>query len=195
MCLTIPQNSYDAFMSKYYPEMYELACKMQQEWNEIKQGCAESISTQGVKPNKLNKLYKQLKSVCEKPVCMTVNGQLKNNMCHQNSQFVEGIWGFERKAGYNVCACPCGAYMSFELHSVNKDANGKLVDFTTDYDGEKQKWYLPFKCKTNSQELLEHGLDECGHIGLEKCRCGGGWNVQTNELDVGKLEKTLRSVV
>ena len=82
---------------------------------------------------------------------------------------------------------------------MNKDKSGKFVDFTTDFAGEKQKWFLPFKCKTCADVLhAEHGII-CCHIGTNKCRCGGGLRLAHflglgDELDVDKLVKTLSSI-
>ena len=98
---TLPKNIYEAFMKQKHPRVYEETRCQQKVWDKTMAG-RSSVSTEGVKPNKLNKLYKQLKSVCEKPVCVTIDEQLLSCACYQNTEFVEMLFGWKCQAGFNI---------------------------------------------------------------------------------------------
>jgi hypothetical protein len=91
-----------------------------------------------------------------------------------------------------------------ELHCVNKTDKNEYVDYTTDFNGEKYKWFLPFESqRLSSDELVNVFKLHFGHIqseyikaqyfgfGLPKCRCCAQNHVADDK--VFKTIKTLTS--
>lgn len=71
------------------------------------------------------------------------------NNCHYNSSKLCQIANKKDKklrhlVGYNFHSCPCGRFYSMEIHSVVQDiATGEMMDFTEDFAGETEKWFIP----------------------------------------------------
>ncbi len=73
--------------------------------------------------------------------------------CHSNSAILQHILGddWEIVLGYNICFCPCGTYISAEIHSVVRHKPTKeFVDFTKDYDGLTHKPFYPLQSVLDS---------------------------------------------
>ena len=79
-----------------------------------------------------------------------------NNHCHHNAKFYsQHLKDCEAVFGYNVFACKCGKRIECEAHSVNK-VKGEYIDFTEDYDGETNKWFIPIN--TNGQTISNDAI-------------------------------------
>jgi len=100
-----------------------------------------------------------------------------NNICHRNAVVLSGD-GFYPRIGYNLFACPCGKQISFELHSLNKK-DGELYDFTKDFNGETEKWFLEVDTNSNSKGFVEVWGKEPMYIDLG-CKCKVCWNYNGN---------------
>lgn len=113
-----------------------------------------------------------------------------NNICHKNAEILSGD-GFCARIGYNMFACPCGKRLSFELHSLNKK-DGKLYDFTRDFNDETEKWFLEIDTDTNPHSFVSVWGKNSKHIDLG-CRCGICWeNVrQTDMMHIDMLTKMI----
>lgn len=95
-----------------------------------------------------------------------------NNHCHDNAEyFCEN--GFNSRTGFNVFACPCGKYFTFERHSVS-EKDGKLYDFTKDMDEEQEKWFLEVKTRHTFRELMSVFSRENILMNLG-CKCRIEW--------------------
>ena len=95
-------------------------------------------------------------------------------MCHQNaSVFEDEKEGITKTIGFNITACPCGKYISYELHSVNK-INGELYDFTKDFADETEKYFLDFECDKTPQQF-KYLVGDMFHTN-EGCKCKVSWN-------------------
>ena len=73
--------------------------------------------------------------------------------CHSNSAILQHILGddWEIVLGYNITFCPCGTYISAEIHSVVRHKPTKeFVDFTKDYDGLTHKPFYPLQSVLDS---------------------------------------------
>jgi hypothetical protein len=115
-------------------------------------------------------------------------------MCHQNAKvFEDEKEGITKTIGFNITSCPCGRYMSYELHSVNK-INGELYDFTKDFADETEKYFLDFECDKTPQQF-KFLVGDMFHTN-EGCKCKVLWkyipgNVKTTQ---SKLLKEINSV-
>jgi hypothetical protein len=109
-----------------------------------------------------------------------------NNICHKNAEIFSG-GGFCARIGYNVFACPCGKRLSFELHSLNKK-DGKLHDFTRDFNDETEKWFLEIDTKNSPNSFVDLWGSESKHVNLG-CRCNIRWATtrQDDDLSVADL--------
>jgi hypothetical protein len=83
--------------------------------------------------------------------------------------------GIYPRLGYSVFACPCGKGMSFELHSVNKK-DGKLYDFTKDFNNENKKWFLEIDRKILPRAFIEIWGKDPIYLDLG-CKCKMSWDL------------------
>ena len=70
-----------------------------------------------------------------------------NNHCHLNVSDACDVFGREKWGhlrGFNITWCPCGKVSCAEVHSVllHKES-GTMLDITKDFDGLKEKYFLP----------------------------------------------------
>ena len=87
---------------------------------------------------------------------VTIQPIALNNVCHHNAKFYsQHLAECEVVFGYNIFSCKCGKRIECEAHSLNK-VKGKYVDFTEDYDGEKNKWFIPIN--TNGQSVTNEDI-------------------------------------
>ena len=139
-------------------------------------------STAGVNLSRLKKW--QAKNKCfGKPVCVeiTKRASLGPLLCHVNAEFVQEHLRYKHIMGFNVTACPCKQFMSFEFHSCNVQSAKKFLDWTEDFNGETHKYFLPIKRLLTAQEVMTvNSLEDSQAIfsvGRDKCKCGVNWNV------------------
>jgi hypothetical protein len=86
----------------------------------------------------LNHLGNELKSKIE---LLDITPIGLNHLCHNNANlFNDKIEGMSMVFGFNITACQCSKRMAFEIHSVNK-YNGKLYDFTKDFNAEIKQYF------------------------------------------------------
>ena len=97
-----------------------------------------------------------------------INPLLVRNLCHYNCEKMIQILNKKEKkyicvAGYNIFSCPCGKLVSMEVHSVLKHIlTGEYLDLTTDFGGDKTKFFLPIKDEPDKfyiHRLIKNGLE------------------------------------
>jgi len=141
-----------------------VACQFQKEWMNIKDGSVATFKTSGVK---LDLVDERLRSKITK---LTVYPIGLNNHCHNNSKRFEEL-GYNSRLGFNLTCCPCGKFQSYELHTVN-EKDGKLYDFTKDFDGEKEKYFLNIGSKSITAWSYMDFIGGSGYYCINKgCKC------------------------
>jgi hypothetical protein len=85
----------------------------------------------------------------EAPIKLDVHPLMLQQLCHNNSIDFAKAFDMDVCVGFNVTACVCGDFMSFEIHSVPVDKDGKYYDITEDFCGEKEKWFIPINTIPN----------------------------------------------
>jgi hypothetical protein len=111
---------------------------------------------------------------------------IKNN-CHYNSNKLCQIVNKKQKRlkhilGYNFCSCPCNKFYSLEIHSVVQDIkSNEYLDFTEDFAGETEKWFIPVRELDNDNfidiihDIKEEGLEFYYNTETEhKCKIPNG---------------------
>ena len=185
--------AYTKFVQEVYPDQLAVAKKQQVFFDSLPRHQRLSVLTKHVKRDKLLSVSTPLMDVCLKPVCITVTPECQSLMCHQNADFVEQTLGWACKVGFNAHSCRCGACTTFELHSVNINDVGDYVDFTTDFNSEKHKWFIPFRSTTPISlltKLLPAPLIYSA-AGKVKCTCGGGKNPGAPPIDFVAVKRAL----
>ena len=128
------------------------------------------VSTEGVK---MKHFPKELKPYVHKiqitPICL-------NNQCYENSRLIS-TYDDKMKArlGFNVLACPCGKYLQFELHSVNRHDDGTYYDFTIDFNDEKEKYFVEFQSNIDVY-AFKMVFSDAPKIVNKGCKCPIVWN-------------------
>jgi hypothetical protein len=85
---------------------------------------------------------------------------LTRNLCHYNCSRLLEILNknkvrYEHVLGYNITACPCSGIWSLELHSVIRVIEtGELFDLTTDFNQEKEKWFVGMKVLVKEDNIV-----------------------------------------
>ena len=162
------------------------------EFKQVASRAKVSFATSGVNLNRLKKW--QAKNKCfGKPVCVeiTKRAPLGPLLCHVNAEFVQGHLGYKHIMGFNVTACPCKRFMSFEFHSCNVQSAKKFLDWTEDFNEETHKYFLPIKRILTPQEVMDvqsmEGSQSIFSVGRDKCKCNIDWNV----MEVPEFNKEL----
>ncbi len=75
--------------------------------------------------------------------------------CFQNARFLSEVEGWEAVNGFNITACKCSSFIYFELHTVNRNDEGELIDYTRDFAEEGEKWFIPFHNQECRGEQLQ----------------------------------------
>jgi len=147
----------------------EKAFQLALEWDMGKEGRVV-FGTANVNPNRINK------KIMEKSKLIKIIPIGLNNLCHSTSSLFEAL-GFECKLGFNITSCMCSRKVSYELHSVNKK-DGVLYDFTEDFNGEKEKWFLEMDTNMTALEYMKKFGRRDSIISIEKnkCVCKVNWN-------------------
>lgn len=110
--------------------------------------------------------------VQEKVKKVTITDIGENNCCHQNSVWVQETFGLSRVFGFNITACKCGGRMMFEPHSLNIAPDGSYFDITTDFCGEKEKWFYPIE-NPDFTPVQFSAMYNSDYFAYEPaCRCG-----------------------
>jgi len=108
-----------------------------------------------------SRIRKQLKALdigIGDPVKITIDPFLLRNCCHWNCTFMRDLFpqDLEVVMGYNVTACPCGTMYYLEFHSVLRTtASNEYLDFTTDFNGEVEKWFVPVFVLNEEHEIAD----------------------------------------
>lgn len=107
-------------------------------------------------------------------------------LCHENVKiFEDEKEGISKTVGFNITACPCGKFISYELHSVNK-FNGKLYDLTKDFADEKEKYFLDFE-SDKSPYVFKQLVGDMFHTN-EGCKCKIDWNTPKENVKTTQKE-------
>ena len=167
---TTLKQKYIKYLSDEEKQGYLQSLKQLKIWRET--DCDTCQDSAGVKSKRnLKMIQRKLAKICDTPQKIKINNLLPELMCHINSKFIEHIKGYKQVVGYNITACRCGNYNSLECHTCNITDDGKLVDFTTDFDKQTYKWFLPLKSKNISGTILQRlGLGLL-YTGKYRCRC------------------------
>jgi hypothetical protein len=161
-------------------ECIEKAVEIKHLWNMREQEHEIHFQTAGVKMNQIPRRLraKITKVKIEYPLGL-------NNMCHINAEKFR-LCGFERRVGFNLTACPCGKNMSYELHSLN-EKDGVLHDFTRDFAGETEKYFLKLETDIPVIRLMEYLKDETFFYINKGCKCKIEW-VSNMSATIGDYE-------
>jgi hypothetical protein len=158
----------------------QIAVRMKREWKaDMCKVCL--VHTKNVKLEKIPAFFSEKMEKLEIiPIAL-------NNLCHSNSQLFKKN-GYKTQLGFNVTACKCGKDISFEIHTVNKK-DGKLYDFTKDFNDEKEKWFYPIP---NDSITAHHYISMFGrkydYLKIDgKCRCYDKYNI----IDYGDAVKKM----
>lgn len=113
--------------------------------------------------------------------------------CHANSMVVERLLHYqdlkvEIVVGYNLTGCRCGKLYYMEVHSTIKYGD-KYYDFTTDFGGEKCKYFIPLVSKKQEEVipfirfLIQRNYDSIyvGDARNHRCDIHGGFSVPPNK--------------
>ena len=188
----LDHTAYTKFIQEKYPDLLAQAKNQQVYWDSLPRKQRSTLLTKHVQLDKLLAVSRPLLDVCLDPVCITITPECQSSLCYQNAEFVEMSLGWACKVGFNVHSCRCGACTVFELHSVNVNDNGDFVDFTTDFNNEKQKWFLPFRSTTPIsilQDLLPAPRSYTSM--MKKCTCGDGDNSTSPPIDFVMVKRAL----
>lgn len=158
-------------------DVYMHTLRQKEIWDANKKNGCLNTNTAGVNINhvSIRLLLRRADDIFDKPIKMEIKPNLQSQMCFQNSQFLEKVYGWKQVAGFNITSCACGGNMCMEIHSVN-EKDGKLVDYTKDFDDETHKWFMPLKTKNQAVILKKYmGID--AYQKISKCTCGVKWVV------------------
>jgi hypothetical protein len=127
--------------------------------------------TSGVKVEKLTQyLCETFGDDHETPIKLDIYPLMLQQLCHSNAREFAKSFDMNVCVGFNITACECGDFISFEIHSVPVDKDGKYYDITEDFYGEKEKWFYPVHTIPNNdlktfmwrvREMLGKGSGYC----------------------------------
>jgi hypothetical protein len=136
--------------------------------------------TSGVKVEKLTQyLCETFGDDHETPIKLDIYPLMLQQLCHSNAREFAKSFDMNVCVGFNITACECGDFISFEIHSVPVDKDGKYYDITEDFYGEKEKWFYPVHTIPNNdlktfmwrvREMLGQGSGYC--FSEKKHTCG-----------------------
>ena len=137
-------------------------------------------TTSGVNMEKLTQyLCETLGDDHETPIKLDIYPLMLQQLCHNNSREFALSFDMNVCIGFNITACKCGDFISFEIHSVPVDKDGKYYDITEDFLGEKEKWFYPVHTIPNNdlttliwrvREMVGQGSGFC--FSQKKHTCG-----------------------
>jgi len=153
-------------LTDFGKEMLEYAVVLQKRWS------ATSAVGTGVQKTKYVKKELLPQEIQDRMTLIKINPIALNNQCHNNAEFFSEN-GFESRTGYNVFACPCGKSICLEQHSVN-EKDGVLYDFTKDFNGEPEKWFLELKTRSTYLQLREVFDSKNLYMNMG-CECSVSW--------------------
>lgn len=163
-------------------DMLGTAVRLQKEWNATKYKYPNAVGTAHQKTKYVKREFLP-QEVQDRMTLIKITPIGLNNVCHNNAEhFSEN--GFESRTGYNVFACSCGKYLTLEPHSVNKK-EGVLYDFTKDFDGEPEKWFLELNTRNTHRQLMKVFGNKNVYMNVG-CKC----NVTRNQTELKLNRKT-----
>ena len=132
-----PSDDYLAFIAYHGGERaLEMSAQSVAFWNQ--QPAATRHAFRTAKAN--NEHLKSVASSLKSPVAAAlVHPKLLPMWCHVNAQYLAVNTKHTQCVCFTGFECKCGSVLRLELHSVNRDGQGNLVDFTTDYNGDTAK--------------------------------------------------------
>jgi hypothetical protein len=141
--------------------------------------------TSGVKKNIVDKIRASGFDITILPV----RAILPMLNCHANSAVVGRLLNqlglkVEVVVGYNITGCRCGKQYYMELHSTIK-CGDKYYDFTTDFGGEKCKYFVPLVSKKVEEVIpfisfinqYDYGVIYLTDLRNHMCDTHGGFSV------------------
>jgi len=140
------------------------------QWREIMSRSNIHFDTKGVNVKKINKkLQTRISLLPITPIGLV-------NQCHTNTRVFAEECGMEKVLGFNICACPCGRFMNYELHSVNRK-DGMMCDLTKDFDNLREKYFLELKTNMTALEYInKYGRYKTIASINKGCSCKVDWN-------------------
>lgn len=96
-------------------------------------------------------LQKIEKCFTVRPVKIVINPLLTRNLCHNNCETMLKVLNknrnrYKQVLGYVITCCGCNELFTLELHSVLVHIpTNEYIDLTTDYAGERFKYFIPVK--------------------------------------------------
>lgn len=145
------------------------AIKMKKKWRQVGLGSDWSVSTTFLDKN-IKKVDKKIRDKMKKVIITPIG---LNNQCHANSMFVKQHVDYPSQLGFNVTACPCGGNICFELHTLNVRPDGTYVDYTRDYNDEKEKWFYPLPTQLPYVHFRQVFGTKNEYFQItDKCKCG-----------------------
>lgn len=179
MATIMPKKNMKKFMKKYNrwlstdegKEMFDVSAI-------LKKTMGNPLTlTRGVKPNTIQAVAELFAPIAPPPVLIKIVPKCLNNQCFKNADLIMEHSGYMRRTGYNLTSCDCGNIISLEVHCLNEDENGNLFDLTSDYGGEKKKWFFPIE-----------NFDE-KYINIVSCKRAMGYenprNLDIIQFDIG----------
>jgi hypothetical protein len=168
----------------------------------------EMSQTKYVKPSMFEPL-KQYQDIFGEPILINIYPMLLPTLCHNNVEDMLVILNKNSKKyrgvlGYNVSSCPCGRLVCMELHSVLQYIEtGQYIDLTTDYNNEKQKWFVPL-VRISTDDIKHYSyaftnIINCDVFSMGQAhKCGGmTWrrSIFTFDGDLSKLVRSLSTTI
>jgi hypothetical protein len=152
----------------------KIAVSLKKEWEATKAISNIQFNTSSVDTSPLGEEFKsRLTKITITPIGI-------NNCCHQNADFFSNKTPFERRSGWNMTACPCGKFYTFELHSINK-LDGVQYDFTKDFNDETEKYFLEIRKKEVMPDDIVRMMGDKPLYMNKGCSCHINWAKKNKE--------------
>jgi hypothetical protein len=142
-----------------------IAIRSKRAWKEsMSRAKIKAVSTDSIQ---MKHIHPEIALLAQKVVIEPI---ALNNLCHSNSEWFKS-YGYDSQLGYNLTACPCGKIVCMEIHTLNVK-NGKLHDFTRDFNDEKHKWFVPLPVEFGMREFIKIWGRDRDFIKIDTgCRC------------------------
>jgi hypothetical protein len=164
-------------------EYLQVSVRLKTEWKKRQSETGMvSVKTAGVKLGTIHSELRKKISLLEIiPIGL-------NNQCFKNSAVLcDSELGISSVIGFNLTGCPCGKFLGYEFHSVNK-IDGKLADFTRDFNDEPSKYFLELNTKTTPHQFKS--VFGKTFYNIDKgCKCGIVWNKSSPEIEFLKEQE------
>ena len=171
--------------------------------------------TTGVNLEKVSKYLRDVLTDYQEPINLNIYPLMLQQNCFANSREFATSFDMDVSIGFNITSCECSDFISFELHAIPVDKNGKYYDITEDFCGEKNKWFIPIHTVKNEDlntlmwriktmrgdgdgYFYTQGFHSCNKaikkLGKTKCYAPHGENAITKKKDVIELLKKYKKV-